>query len=678
MSGTPAPVTKLQDVPNLLTEAAPQSLKPDGFRINGVGTSGFPPPTCVYPGATLQTIDMGYKRSVGNKYGFFPPADNFIPFARGFLVLTLQNGKVRVDDTHFETNDGPNWYVLGTGLETSATSFAEDFTVPVPSDKVVFAYSNEYATDTYIGGSMIIQYTASSRTVKVSAGGSGVLQPNFYSWSGESFFNGSANFALGFPEEPFNLEVVYDRVYLPPNAPKSAEYNVAAEYCNKNWILKVEGLSDTADANGSTACSWTQTGNGDKTGITWDGSCDGGGMRKMKPGTYPVKLSVDGDPKYTIGTTVNVIGAASPTPTPTATPTSSPSPTATPTTTPTPIVCPGDPSCPIICPLCPAPTATPPNSTATPPNTTPTPPNPTATPPASTPTPTTPNPTPTPPKPSPSPSSSPSGCAQSNEQLKAKVIDALDKIYSTATGGPGTSYPNLQVKLNDLRAILSSYCVAGPIDASYKATIERLQVAVRATSIALSNASQLLAARRSGNRAAIDAAQRIYDAANEAYLRAQAALLQYLGVPAANHNPQHVCRDDQDNIGKTGFGWWLCRDKHGFEGVQGRSVYIKTAIDDAWAFGLLGKVSLAGIYFQDRWNSVNRYAFVGHTSRQGNKTNPWDTVIIDFDDHNIGVLDIVTVIDQDNTRVEANIASKRWIRLTRSEIGADFPPIISE
>lgn len=135
----------MQDLPNLLTDNTPQpvvptkqDIKPDGFRIKGVGTSGFPPPPCVNPGAELQTIDMGYKRFVGNKYGFFGPGDDFTPFSRGFITLSIQNGTIHVNDTHFETNDGPNWYVLGTGLDTGVASFAEDFTVAVPSNDIVF------------------------------------------------------------------------------------------------------------------------------------------------------------------------------------------------------------------------------------------------------------------------------------------------------------------------------------------------------------------------------------------------------------------------------------------------------------------------------------------------------------------------------------------------------------
>lgn len=494
MPTAPVPVTKLQDMRNLLTDPTPQPLKPEGFRIKGIGTSGFPPPPCVNPGATLETIDMGYKRSVGNKYGFFGPSDDYNLFARGFMALSLQKGTVHVDDVHFETNDGPNWYVLGAGLETSATSFAEDFTVAVPSEKIVFVYSNEYASDYYIGGTMMLQYSASSRTMKVTAGGSGVLQPNFYSWSGNSYFNGSADFALGFPVEPFNLEVVYDRVYLPPNAPKSAEYNVAAEYCNKNWILNIEAQSDTADANGSKACSWTQTGNGDKTGIQWDGTCDGSGSRKAKPGTYPVRLKVDGDPQYTVGTTVEVIGAASPTPTPTATPTPTPTPPG-PTATPTPpIVCPGDPSCPIVCPFCPAPTPTPPNPTATPPNATPTP-----TPPNATPTPTPPNPTPTPPGSTPTPTPpvptpSPSGCSQDIEEQTDQVLTVLDELSDALANDDRQRISTvfLRARLDKLKALLSSYCVAGPVDPAYNASRISLYQDLEKAANRLASAKQAL------------------------------------------------------------------------------------------------------------------------------------------------------------------------------------------
>lgn len=139
---------------------------------------------------------------------------------------------------------------------------------------------------------MAIQYTASSRSIKVTAGGTGDLQPNFYSWSGNSYFSGSADFKLGFPAEPFNLEIVSDQVDLPPNAPHNAEFNVAAEYCNKNWILTVKGQSNTPDANGSTVCAWTQSGTDNKTGITWDGSCDGGG-NPTKPNGNTTECNAD-------------------------------------------------------------------------------------------------------------------------------------------------------------------------------------------------------------------------------------------------------------------------------------------------------------------------------------------------------------------------------------------------
>lgn len=209
-------------------------------------------------------IGVQFYRTTLNKYGFFEPRDEngnivWSSFARGSLLFDRDptSHEIRVYGVSFETNDGDNWYVYGAGgALTGNQTYNEDFDVALGS--AMFIYSNPYASDLYSGGSVNVKYDHGAQEATVSVSGSGILIPNFYSWFGEAYFQGSAVFKVTLPSEKFDLQV---EGAADIDRRTSATIKVFEDYCKQGWQLKITGIALEPDLQGGLQCFWTYPAN---------------------------------------------------------------------------------------------------------------------------------------------------------------------------------------------------------------------------------------------------------------------------------------------------------------------------------------------------------------------------------------------------------------------------------